>query len=63
MYFQYLFSCFFPLPQSKTDIVQESFYVAIGLTMNGSAKISPKTFYSNVSDIFAVKRTFEIIFG
>jgi len=39
--------------QSKTDIVQQSFYVAIGVTTPGSAaEITPEQFYADVSTIF-----------
>lgn len=39
--------------QSKTDIVQESFYVAIGVTMpNASAAITPEEFYADVNELF-----------
>lgn len=39
--------------QSKTDIVQISFYIAIGLTSsNVSAAITPTEFYDGVNDIF-----------
>ena len=42
--------------QSKTDIVQMSFYVAIGMTTpNTSALITPKTFYSDVNKVFEVR--------
>jgi len=38
--------------QSKTDIVQMSFYVSIGYSMNMSAAITPEIFYSDVNTIF-----------
>ena len=41
--------------QSKTDIVQMSFYVAIGATTpDTSAFITPKLFYNDVNEIFEV---------
>ena len=39
--------------QSKADIVQQSFYVAIGLTTGTSAFIDPELFYAGVNSIFA----------
>ena len=40
--------------QSKADIVQQSFYVAIGLTTpNTSAFIDPNLFYEGVNEIFS----------
>lgn len=40
--------------QSKADIVQQSFYIAIGLTtMNTSAFIDPSLFYQGVNEIFS----------
>lgn len=39
--------------QSKTDDVQMSFYVAIGLTTNASAEITPTEFYNDLNVIFA----------
>ena len=38
--------------QSKADAVQQSFYVAIGLTTGTSAFIDPELFYAGVNDIF-----------
>ena len=39
--------------QSKTDIVQMSFYIAIGVTTpDTSASITPEQFYSDVNTIF-----------
>jgi len=38
--------------QSKTDIVQESFYSAVAFSMNMSAAITPEEFYSDVNTIF-----------
>jgi hypothetical protein len=38
--------------QSKTDIVQQSFYVAVGASMNASAVITPTEFYNDVNEIF-----------
>lgn len=38
--------------QSKTDIVQMSFYVAVGLSMNMTAAITPEIFYDDVNTIF-----------
>jgi len=41
--------------QSKTDIVQQSFYVAIGVTTQSSSKlIDPTLFYQDVNDIFGL---------
>lgn len=43
----------FSFIQSKTDIVQMSFYVAIGLTTpNSTAAITPEIFYDDVNTIF-----------
>lgn len=43
----------FAFIQSKVDIVQQSFYVAVGLTTFGeSAIITPKKFYAGVNGIF-----------
>jgi hypothetical protein len=40
--------------QSKTDIVQESFYVAIGATTpNTTAAITPEEFYADVTELFS----------
>lgn len=40
--------------QSKIDAVQQSFYVAMGLTTrNASAAITPANFYADVSEVFA----------
>lgn len=44
--------------QSKTDIVQESFYVAIAVTNNATAKITPSQFYSGVNSIFGSYNTY-----
>lgn len=38
--------------QSKVDIVQQSFYVAVGATMGGNATITPAIFYDDVNLIF-----------
>jgi hypothetical protein len=38
--------------QSKTDDVQMSFYIAIGLTTNASAEITPTQFYDDLNVIF-----------
>jgi hypothetical protein len=39
--------------QSKTDIVQMSFYIAIGVTMNATDKmINPTEFYDDINDVF-----------
>lgn len=39
--------------QSKVDIVQQSFYIAIGLSMNSSSKtINPTEFYDDVNTVF-----------
>lgn len=41
--------------QSKTDSVQMSFYVSLGLTTpNTTAAITPAQFYQDVNDIFGV---------
>lgn len=41
--------------QSKTDTVQMSFYVSLGLTTpNTTAAITPGKFYEDVNDIFEV---------
>ena len=40
--------------QSKTDIVQQSFYVAIGKSSNASAAITPTQFYNDVNDAFGL---------
>jgi hypothetical protein len=43
----------FAFIQSKTDIVQQSFYIAIGVTTkSSSAIIDPAKFYDDVNDIF-----------
>jgi hypothetical protein len=43
----------FAFIQSKTDIVQQSFYIAIGVTTQASSKlIDPSLFYKDVNDIF-----------
>jgi hypothetical protein len=43
----------FSFIQSKTDIVQQSFYVAIGVTTpNSTAAITPTEFYNGVNEIF-----------
>jgi hypothetical protein len=39
--------------QSKADIVQQSFYVAIGFTTDTGAFITPEIFYQDVNQIFA----------
>lgn len=41
--------------QSKTDIVQESFYVATGVLCKKDAAITPAEFYAGVNDIFEVR--------
>jgi predicted transport protein len=38
--------------QSKADIVQQSFYVAIAVSMNVSAVITPEQFYADLNEIF-----------
>eukprot|EP00981_Chlorochromonas_danica_P003179 scaffold633_cov288-Ochromonas_danica.AAC.14 len=39
--------------QSKVDIVQQSFYISVGVTMNSSSKtITPTEFYNDVNTIF-----------
>jgi hypothetical protein len=38
--------------ESKTDVVQQSFYVAVGASSNASAVITPAQFYNNVNEIF-----------
>lgn len=38
--------------QSKTDSVQQSFYVAVGLSTNTSATITPTAFYNDVNTAF-----------
>ena len=40
--------------QSKTDIVQESFYIATAALMHLPAAITPTEFYNGVNDIFGV---------
>ena len=41
--------------QSKTDIVQQSFYVSIAISMNATQKtITPTEFYNGVNDIFGL---------
>jgi hypothetical protein len=40
--------------QSKTDIVQLSFYSAVAYSMNMSAVITPSQFYADVNTIFEV---------
>eukprot|EP01038_Epipyxis_sp_PR26KG_P006371 gene6371-8773_t len=41
--------------QSKSDIIQESFYVAIGLTTrNTTAAITPAEFYNGLNDVFGL---------
>ena len=42
----------FSFIQSKTDIVQQSFYVAVGASTNTSAVITPAEFYNGVNTIF-----------
>jgi len=39
--------------QSKLDATQQSFYVAVGYSMNASAVITPTQFYKEVNEIFA----------
>ena len=41
--------------QSKTDIVQQSFYTAVGLSMGLPSVQSPAEFYEDVNTIFEVK--------
>lgn len=38
--------------QSKTDIVQQSFYVMVGRSFNSTSAITPAQFYKDVVDIF-----------
>lgn len=38
--------------QSKVDAVQQSFYVAIAVSMNVSAAITPAQFYTDINEIF-----------
>jgi len=38
--------------QSKTDIVQQSFYVSVGISANTTASITPTEFYNDVNAIF-----------
>jgi hypothetical protein len=40
--------------QSKTDDVQIEYYVAVGLSTNTKAEITPTQFYAGVSEIFEV---------
>jgi hypothetical protein len=43
----------FTFIQSKTDIVQQSFYVSVGVSMNSTQKaITPAEFYSDVTKVF-----------
>lgn len=42
----------FSFIQSKTDIVQQSFYVSVGLSMGVNASITPAQFYADVNDVF-----------
>lgn len=42
----------FGFVQSKADAVQQSFYIAIGVSMNTTAVITPEEFYSDVNEIF-----------
>jgi hypothetical protein len=44
----------FAFIQSKTDVVQQSFYVAIAGSMNLPASITPAEFYSDTNVIFEV---------
>ena len=44
--------------QSKTDIVQQAFYIAIAVTTNSERKlITPSQFYDDVNDIFELYNT------
>ena len=43
----------FAFVQSKTDIVQQSFYVSVAISMNVSAYITPTIFYEDVNKVFA----------
>jgi hypothetical protein len=48
-------ACIHTSSQSKTDTVQMSFYVSLGLTTpNTTAAITPAEFYADVNDIFEV---------
>ena len=42
----------FSFIQSKTDIVQQSFYIAVGASTNTSAVLTPTQFYNDVNTIF-----------
>jgi len=42
----------FSFIQSKTDIVQQSFYIAVGASTNTSAALTPTEFYNDVNTIF-----------
>mmetsp|Transcript_33690 Transcript_33690/g.24723 ORF Transcript_33690/g.24723 Transcript_33690/m.24723 type:complete len:433 (+) Transcript_33690:54-1352(+) len=43
----------FAFIQSKTDIVQQSFYISVGVSMNATQKtITPTEFYNDVNDVF-----------
>jgi hypothetical protein len=44
----------FSFIQSKTDIVQQSFYTAVGLSMGLPSVQSPAEFYDDVNTIFEV---------
>ena len=45
----------FAFIQSKTDIVQQSFYVSVAVSMNSTSKtITPAQFYTDVNDIFGL---------
>jgi hypothetical protein len=47
--------------QSKTDVVQMSFYSSIAFSMNMSAAITPAVFYDDVNTIFEVLQDISII--
>jgi len=41
--------------QSKVDVVQQSFYISVGISMNASQKsITPTQFYNDVNNIFGL---------
>lgn len=49
----------FTFIQSKTDIVQQSFYVSVGISMNASSKsITPTEFYNDVNEVFGDYNTY-----
>ncbi len=49
----------FSFIQSKTDIVQQAFYIAIGLSMNSTDKwIYPAKFYDDVNEVFGLYNQF-----